>query len=67
MCAMDIINFFILVYCCIKQGNLFRFWIRNSFTSMDSKSGNYANGEQKGRLFGEFSNDEEDQVRLKQK
>ena len=35
------------------------FWMRNSFTSMGSKSGNGATDEHKGRVFGEYSNDEE--------
>ena len=44
--------------------NLFSFWIRNSFTSMESKSGNNATDEQKGRIFGEYSNDEEESSQI---
>ena len=48
---------YILVYCCIKQGisinaetYLSSFWIRNSFTSMDSKASNDATDEHKGGI-----------------
>ena len=36
------------------QANLFSFWTRNSFASMDSKSGNDATDEHKKRIFGEY-------------
>ena len=41
------------------QAYLSNFSIRNSFTSMDSKSSNDANDECKGGIFVEYLNDEE--------
>jgi len=40
------------------QANLSSFWIRDSFTSMDSKSGNERTDEHEGGICGENPNDE---------
>ena len=47
-----------------KCTRLFSFWIRNSFTSMDSKSGNDGTDENIGKTFCEYPNDEEESSQI---
>jgi len=46
------------------QANLSSFWLGNSLTSMDFKSGNNATVENKGRMFCEDPNDEESSIQI---
>ena len=63
---------FNLVYC-IQQGisinaqeNISNFWIKNSITSMDSKSSNDATDEYKGGIVSTYPMVRKHQVKLKQ-
>ena len=47
-----------------SQAILSGFWIRNSFTSMDSNSSNNTTDEHKGGIFGEYSSDKETSIQL---
>ena len=48
------------------QENISNFWIKNSFTSMDSKSSNDATDEYKGGIVSEYPMVRKHQVKLKQ-